>query len=411
MVRVKIGRPIWLLNDPSDVEHVLVKNAHNYEKSPKLTSPRGRRLSGHGMHTATGSEHLPKRRLIQPLFHPSIVESFADSIASLTDRMLDNWRVGDQIDLFEEMMRLTQQVIIRVLLGESFEDRGGRFAAAVTTRRQYIEYFFTSNLPYPEYLPTRIVWRFRRARAHLYAVLEHQISQRRQATAVSHDLLSMLIVACDKKGQGMNDTQVRDEAITITSTGYETVGSALAWTWHLLTQHAHVHMRMLDEAHSVTAQGGTLIDRVNAMKYTQMVFNESLRLYPPTWIFVRIAKQDDQLPSGTTIRSGDQIYLCPYTMHRLGRYYADPDRFDPERFSDAAVNHRPKFAFYPFGGGPRLCIGEPLARLEALIVLSRVVQRFGFGPVGTHSVVPRPSIVLEPLGGLPMRLSEPRLTC
>jgi len=406
-VRVKIGRPVWLLNSPDDIEYVLAKNANNYEKTPKLTSTRGRRLSGHGLHTATGRDRLPKRRLIQPLFHHSIIASFSDSIASITDNMLDSWCVGDEIDLFDAMMQLTQKVTIRVLLGESFGDHNGKFAAALTTRRQYIEYFFTSILPYAEYLPVPVVWKFRKARSHLHMVLDREIRQRRKAATVSYDLLSMLITTSDRDGKPMNDIQVRDEAVTITSTGYETIGAALSWTLHLLSQHEQEQRRVLAEVRSIKSLEGTLFDHIKQMEYTRMVFNESLRLYPPTWIFIRVANKDDQLPSGTSIRRGDEIYLCPNTMHHLKRYYTDPDRFDPDRFSKDAIKNRPRFSFYPFGGGSRLCIGEPLARLEAMIIISRVVQRFGFEPVGTNRIVPRPSIVLEPRGGLPMRLTEP----
>ena len=162
--------------------------------------------------------------------------------------------------------------------------------------------------------------------------------------------------------------------------------------------------RVKAEAESTLTEPAPGADQINGMDYTRQVFNEALRLYPPTWIIVRVANQEDALPGGARIQSGDKLYLCPYTMHRHPRYYPEPDRFDPDRFIPEAISGRPKFTFYPFGGGPKLCIGEPLARLEAISIIGRTIQRFGFESVGEINITPRASIVLEPKHGLPVRL-------
>lgn len=410
-VRLKIGEPVWLINDPADVENILVTSAYNYEKSPKLTSPRGRKLSGSGLHTATGTDHLPKRRRVQPLFHRAIVQGHARPIARLTDERLSRWAVGAEIDLFDEMMGLTQQVLMRTLLGPDFDDPGSRFAAAVTTRREYIEYFFTSNLPLPEYLPLPIVWRYRRAVAYLHRIVQEEIDKRCQSDPPNqeihgHDMLSMLVATRDKEGRAMSDTEIRDEALTLTSTGYETIGAALSWTWHLLSLHPDIQAAVQQESAWMVADETFDPARVEAMTLTRMVFDEALRMFPPTWIFVRVANEAAKLPSGAQIEPGEKIYLCPYTMHRHDKFYPDPDRFDPNRFSPEAVRSRPKFSFFPFGGGSKLCLGEPLARLEAMIMIGKMAQRFSFEPGERRPVVPRPAIVLEPRGGLQMRLEK-----
>jgi cytochrome P450 len=384
-----------LLNDPADIKHVLVDAAARYEKTPKLTSDRGRVLSGSGLHTATGLDHVFLRRMVQPLFHRRIVEGHADMVRRVTEQAMAGWRAGETVDLLDAMLKLTQQIMLRALFGESFVDERGRFADAVTVRRAYIEYFFTSNLPRPEHWPLPLVRRYRTARRHMGAVIDREITRRREAGAVGDDWLSMLVTSTGRDGTPLTDAQIRDEAITLTSTGYETVAAALTWAGHLLSTHADVQ-------HDVHAE--LAADETPHAPLTTRVLNESMRLYPPTWLFVRVATSTDTLPGGAVILASDQIYLCPFTMHRHPDWYAQPDRFDPEHFTDEAVRARPRFAFFPFGGGARQCIGEPFARLEAQVVLSTLLRRFHLESLVPNPVPLRPSIVLEPRGGLRVRL-------
>lgn len=400
-VRLEIGGPTWLLNDPADVKHVLVDQSTRYEKTPKLTSARGRALSGSGLHTATGLDHLFLRRMVQPLFHRRVVEGHTRLLREVTDRHVAGWRAGQVIDLWEEMLRLSQQVMLRALFGEAFVDEGGRFADAVTIRRRYIEYFFTSNIPGAEHWPLPIVHRYRAARRHMVAVIDGQIALRRRGETSGDDWLSMLVRAEGRDGTRLTDTQVRDEAVTLTSTGYETVAAALTWAGHLLSHHQDAQARVRAEVQAAEPAADA-----PALPLTTRVLDESLRLYPPTWLYVRVAVAADTLPGGAAVRAGDKIYLSPYTMHRHASWYAHPDRFDPEHFSDDAVRGRPRFAFYPFGGGARQCIGEPFARRESLTVLAALLRRFRLEPVGPESVALRPSIVLEPRGGLRVRLQD-----
>ena len=398
-VRLEIGGPTWLLNDPVDIKHVLVDAAAKYEKTPKLTSVRGRALSGSGLHTATGLDHVFLRRMVQPLFHRRIVEGHTQMVRAVTEHALSGWREGATVDLLEEMLRLTQQIMMRALFGESFVDPGGRFADAVTARRAYIEHFFTSNLPSPEHWPLPVVRRYRRARRHMAAVIQEEIARRRVSGSTENDWLSMLVASTGRDGTPLTNAQIQDEAFTLTSTGYETVASALTWAGHLLSTHVDVQQALRAEVVASDAPDAPLLTRV---------LNESMRLYPPTWLFVRVAVAADTLPGGTTVRIGDSMYLSPYTMHRHPQWYAHPDRFDTEHFSESAVRDRPRFAYYPFGGGARQCIGEPFARLESAIILATILRRFHVEPASSRTVVMRPSIVMEPRGGLAIRLRRGR---
>ena len=405
-VRLDLGGPTWLLNDPQDVKHVLVDASSRYEKTPKLTTASGRALSGDGLHTATGAAHLHLRRMVQPLFHRSTVAGHEGLVKSLAARWMAQWVDGQVIDLWEEMLGLSQQVMIHALFGEEFVDTGAHFAQAVTTRRRYIEFFFTSNLPRPDRWPLPIVRRYRAARATMDAVIDAEIARRRSG-ALGDDWLSQLVLAEDSDGSRLSDSQVRDEAVTLTSTGYETVAAAITWTGHLLSHHVSVQHDVASSIQQAVADTGAVSDDGRASVLTRAL-DESMRLYPPTWLYIRNALMPDVLPSGQAIASGDKLYLAPYTLQRLSQWYPDPERFDPERFTVAACRERPRFTYFPFGGGARLCLGEPFARMESRLVLSELLQRFELEPLVPENMPLRPSIVLEPRGGLPMRLRTRR---
>ncbi len=405
-VRLDLGGPTWLLNDPHDVKHVLVDASSRYEKTPKLTTASGRELSGAGLHTATGAAHLHLRRMVQPLFHRSEVAGHEGLVQRIAARWMARWVDGQVIDLWEEMLGLAQQVMLHALFGPEFTDTGARFAQAVTTRRRYIEYYFTSNLPKADWWPLPIVRRYRGARAAMDAVIDAEIARRRSG-AIGDDWLSQLVLAEDRDGSRLNDVQVRDEAVTLTSTGYETVAAAITWTGHLLSQHASVQYDVSTYIQQALADTGAVTDDGRSSVLTRAL-DESMRLYPPTWLYIRLATAPDVLPSGQTIAIGDKIYLAPYTLQRLPRWYEEPERFNPDRFTVAACRERPRFTYFPFGGGARQCLGEPFARMEARLVLSELLQRFQLEPLVPENVPLRPSIVLEPRGGLPMRLRRRR---
>ena len=404
VVLLKIGEPTFLLNNPDDIKHILVANPENYDKSPRLTSVRGKRLSGKGLLTTLGAAHLRQRRMLQPVFYKKTIESMAEVMTSTTAEVLAGWKSGTELNIAHQMMELAQRNIVRAVFGADFADESKEFAEAITTRRRYMERVFFS--PFPEWMPSRIGRAYRKAMMRIDETIYHAIRERRESATRSNDMLSSLIRATYDDETGMTDKQVRDEAMTFLITGYETIGEALAWTWYLLARHQEVEAKLVAEVNTVVGGRPPCVGDVPKLRYTGMVLAESIRLYPPTWIFIRMARRDDTLPSGATIPAGAKLYLCPYVMHRNPHYFPQPERFDPERFSEPVKKQRPQFAYFPFGGGARVCIGESFAKTECVLVLASIAQRFKLTLVSQQTIVPEPKMTLRPKNGIRMRVEH-----
>ncbi len=404
VIKLKIGEPTFLLNNPEDIKHVLVVNPDNYVKSPRMTSARGKRLSGAGLLTSAGAVHLKQRRMMQPVFYRKTVESFSKTIAEGIGQMLAQWTDGMELDIGREMTGLAQRNIVKTVLGTDADREMPELLDAITIRRLYMEHVFFS--PFPEWMPSRIGWRYRTAMRRIDAIVHRAIQARRSHPTDAEDMLSLLVRAKYDDGTGMTDQQVRDEAVTLFITGYETIGEALTWTSYLLSQHPASETKFLSEVDDVLCGRPPCAEDLPKLTYAGMVVAESMRLYPPTWIFVRIAQQEDKLPSGATIPAGSKIYLCQYVMHRHPRYFPDPEKFDPERFTEGAKKERPQFAYFPFGGGARVCIGEHFAKMEGTLVLASIAQRFRLSLVPGQTIVPEPKMTLRPQNGIMMRLRQ-----
>lgn len=404
VIKLRIGEPTFLLNNPDDIKHVLVLNPDNYGKSPRMTSARGKKLSGAGLLTSVGPEHLRQRRMMQPVFYRKTVESFSRIITEGVGEMLARWAEGMELNLGREMMGLVQRNIVKTLLGADADDDMPALLDAITIRRLYMEHVFFS--PFPEWVPSRIGWRYRQAMQCIDTIVTRAIRARRAYPTDARDLLSLLLCAKYDDGTAMTDQQVRDEVVTLLVTGYETIGEALTWTSYLLSQHPAIAAKFFAEVDEVI--GGRLpsVEDLPKLPYLGMVLAESMRLYPPTWLFVRIAQAEDTLPSGATIPAGSKIYLCQYVTHRHPRYFQNPERFDPERFTETAKKDRPQFAYFPFGGGARVCIGEHFAKMEATLVLASIAQRFRLSLVQGQTIVPEPKMTLRPRNGIRMRVEQ-----
>ena len=404
VVKLKIGEQTFLLSNPEDIKHILIVNPDNYGKSLRLTSARGKQLSGSGLLTSVGAAHLKQRRMMQSAFYRKTVESFSKTISKGVGEMLVRWTDEMELDLGHEMMGLVQRNIVKTVLGSDVDDEMPELLDAIAIRQLYTEHVFFS--PFPEWTPSRIGWRYRRAMQRIDAVVYRAIHARRTRPAEAEDLLSLLLRAKYDDGTGMTDQQVRDEAVTLFITGYETIGEALTWTSYLLSQHPSVEAKFLAEVDEVL--GGRLpsAEDLPSLAYTGMVFAESMRLYPPTWIFIRMVLEENKLPSGATIPAGSKLYLCPYVMHRCPRYFPNPERFDPERFTEIAKKERPQFAYFPFGGGARVCIGEHFAKMEGTLVLAAIAQRYKLALIPGQTIVPEPKMTLRPKNGIRVRLHE-----
>lgn len=396
--------PTYLLNNADDIKYVLETNHPNYTKTRQLTGARGKRLSGEGLMTSSGEAALQQRRVLQPVLSRPIVAGFTDTIVESTRAITAQWDTGLELDIAATMLRLTRHIICKMLLGVDLLHTDQALAEALTTRRQYIQQFFKLPFPLLEYLPTRTTRAYHQAITSIDRTIYGMIHTRRESSVLPQDLLSMLMQVHYKDGTAMTDRQIRDEALTIASTGYETIANALTWTWYLLAQYPSVEKRLADELRTVLNGRAPQADDVPKLRYTEMIFAESMRLYPPTWLFVRVPQQEDVLPSGVTIPASATLLLCPYVTHRNPRYFPNPERFDPERFSDAAKESRPRLAYFPFAGGPRVCLGQGLAMAEGVLILACIAQQATLDLVPQQTIVPAPQLTLYPKHGIRMNV-------
>jgi cytochrome P450 len=406
VVRLHIGGPTYLVSAPDDVKHVLVSNSDNYEKTTRLTSARSRRFFGSGLVTAVGPAHLRQRRMMQPVFHHAVISNFAALIAECAAVMIGRWTDGTIVDVDEEMLAVTQRITARALLGEESDTVVDRFRAAVSVRRRYQEFLLGSALPFADRLPTSGRRDYARAHREMDEIVAEGVARRRAAVATGGDLLSMLVHARYDDGTGMSDEQISDEVRTLSLAGYETVAEALSWSWYLLAGATEAESAVWAEVDGVaTGERGIGTAELARLPWCRMVLAEAMRLYPPTWLFVRVAQRDDVLPSGVFVAAGSKLYLSQWVMHRNPRYFADPDRFDPRRFAPEAIGSRPRFTYLPFGAGRRLCIGEEFAWMQGVSIMASVARRFRLVLPPGQSVEPEPNVTLRPHGGLPMRLA------
>jgi cytochrome P450 len=403
IARVPLGpETLYLFNHPDLVRDVLVTNHRNFHKGRGLE--RAKMLLGEGLLTSEGDFHLRQRRLAQPAFHRQRVAAYGATMATYAAARRDRWRAGMTIDAHQEMMALTLVIVGKTLFDADVEHEAAEIGAALATTFESFQFGFF--LPFGELLerlPLPATLRFRKARARLDATIYRLIEERRRTGGDRGDLLSMLLLAQDIEGDGgrMTDLQLRDEAMTIFLAGHETTANAMTWTWYLLSQHPDVEARVHAEVDA--ALGGRLpsADDLPLLPYTRMVLAESMRLYPPAWIVGRRALGPFDA-NGYTIPARSIILLSPYTMHRDARWFPDPERFDPERFTPERQAERPKFAYFPFGGGPRVCIGEQFAWMEGVLLLATIAQRWRLRLVPDHPIALQPIITLRPKHGVRM---------
>ena len=404
----RIGpQPIALLSAPDDIRDVLVTSQRNFTKGRGLE--RARLLLGEGLLTSEGEFHLRQRRLVQPAFHRQRVLGYGDTMVEVAARTRDRWRDGETRDVHEAMMALTLAVVARTLFGANVDRETERIGAALDVA---MKAFRIANLPFSELiekLPIPTVRRFRRARAELDAIVYGIVAERRRSGEDRGDLLSMLLLAQDELGDGggMTDEQLRDECMTLFLAGHETTANLLAWTFHLLGAHPEAERRVHEE---VDALGDRLPSPADfgALPWIRAVLAESLRLFPPAWILGRRAKEPFDV-RGYEIPARTIVLMSQWLVHRDERWWPDAGRFLPERWLDADENaRRPKFAYFPFGAGTRVCVGEQFAWMEGALVLAAIAQRWKLRPAPGVRVAPEPLITLRPRDGLRMRIEARR---
>ncbi|MGH9314140.1 MAG: cytochrome P450 [Vicinamibacterales bacterium] len=398
----------YVVCNPDDIKHVLQDNYRNYHKSPLYD--RLKAGLGNGLLTSEDDFWLRQRRLAQPAFHRQRLAALAATMAETTRAFLDRWRAfadrGEAIDVVNEMMRLTQDIIVLTMFSTDL----GSDAEVVNwawplVNRHVGENFWSLGIE--RRLPTPRNRRFRRALAELDAVVYRIIERRRGARESSNgDLLSMLLSARDEEtNETMSDTQVRDEVMTMLLAGHETTSLALSWAWYLLSTHPAVRTRLTREVRDALGGRPPSFDDLERLPFTRMVFDETVRLYPPAWGFSRQALADDRI-GGYRIAKGQLVFMIPFVVHRRPSLWPNPEGFDPERFTPDQSARRHRFAYFPFGGGPRQCIGNQFALMEAAIILAMVVQRYRLDLVPGHPVEPQALITLRPRYGMRMTVHQ-----
>jgi cytochrome P450 len=395
------GDHLVVLNHPQLAKDVLVTNQRNFRKGRGLE--RARKLLGDGLLTSEGVTHLRQRRLIQPAFHRERIASYAAAMTEYADRLRRRWTDGVTLDIAEQMTGLTLGIVGRTLFNADVEAQARDVGRALT---QVMNSFWTTMLPFAdllEKLPIPALRRARAARARLDRIIYDLIAERRRTPGDRGDLLSMLLMAQDEEqgGRGMTDEQIRDEAMTIFLAGHETTANALAWTWYLLSAAPDVESRMHDEIDRVLGERLPTAADLQKLTFVEQVITESMRLYPPAWIIGRRAIEaypvgDYVLPPRTI------VLLSPWLTQRDARFFPDPDRFDPDRWTPAFRQSMPQFAYFPFGGGARRCIGESFAWSELLLVVATIAQHWRLRLVQGHVVAPQPVVTLRLKHGLRM---------
>jgi cytochrome P450 len=395
-------QPAYLVSHPELIREVLVTQHRSFHKGRALQ--RAKLFLGEGLLTSEEDFHRRQRRLAQPAFHRDRIRRYGEVMVEYALRTRDEWRDGAVVDMSREMNRLTLAIVGKTLFDADVGAQADDVGSALTDLMELFGALFNPLAPVMRHLPLPSTLRFNRARTRLDKVIYGIIEERRRSGEDRGDLLSMLLLAQDEEGDGggMSDLQVRDEAMTIFLAGHETTSNALMWTWYLLAQHPDVFEQLTRELDEVLGDRPPSPADYPRLPFTEMVFAESMRLYPPAWLVGRLAIEDVSL-GGFTIPKGAVAIVSQMVTHRDERFWPEPLRFDPLRFTADAKASRPKFAYFPFGGGPRVCIGEGFAWMEGVLLLATLAQRFRVELVD-HDVVMQPVITLRAKGGIRMRL-------
>lgn len=395
-VPVRLGpRPAAFIFHPDDAASILIDKNKHFRKN--FIIRRTRPLLGDGLVLSEGSFWLRQRRLMQPAFHRVRIDLYAEIMAERTKARLDAWKVGESLDIHAEMMNLTRSIVSRSLFGNDVEDDEAGIAAEID--RMVAEFTKLMDSPFlvPLFIPTSTNIRFRKGKERLDQVVYRFIDERRKDPSPREDLMSMLLAAQDEDGSRMTEKQVRDEVITLFLAGHETTAVALTWAFYCLINHPEAAARLAQEVDDVLGDRLPSFEDVPKLKYAEAVVNESMRLYPPTWLMGRESIEACEI-GGRTIPKGWNLLISPWVIHRDERWFEAAGEFRPERWETDLQS--PRCAFMPFGAGPRMCIGKHFTMMEAVIILAMVAQRFHLRRETPEPVVPVPLISLRPKGGL-----------
>ena len=388
------------INHPDLIEDVLVNNSRKYHKGRILQA--NKYLFGEGLLTSEGDFWLRQRRLAQPAFHRARVSAYGATMAEYTEQLIATWRNGEERDIHEEMMQLALRIVGKTLF-DADVTRDAKEVGETLDILLHIAANFGRTILVPLWVPTPRNIRAKLGIKRLEKVIYRIIADRRASGRDTGDLLSILLQAQDEDGTHMNDRQLRDETITLFLAGHETTANTLSWTWWLLAQNPAVEKKFHEELDGVLGGRAPTVDDLPKLTYLSHVLTESLRLYPTAWGMARLAAEEHEI-AGYAVRPGYGVAFAQWVIHRDGRWFDAPLEFRPERWENGLAKQLPRFAYFPFGGGPRQCIGNTFALMEASVVLATIGQKFCFGLVPGHKVTPLASITLRPKNGIQVTL-------
>jgi cytochrome P450 len=400
-----LGVPACFVNRPDYIETVLVTQNNNFVKSKDYRAMR--RVLGNGLLLSEGEFWRRQRKLIQPAFHQGRIAAYAEIMVGYTQRMLASWSDGQALDIHEAMMRLTLGIVAKTLFDADVSREAEDVDAALSILMGKFLRQAGLALLLPTWVPLPTSRLLKRAVGRLDKVIYGIIEQRRASGQMSGDLLSVFLQAHDDEGVGMTDRQLHDEIMTLFLAGHETTANVLSWTWFLLGQNPEVEEKLTKELGRVLGGRVPTLADLPRLVYTDTVLRESMRLYPPVWVIGRRALApfrlgEYELPADTN------VLISQLIMHRDARYFPEPLRFDPDRWSanDPRGASLPRFAYFPFGGGPRVCVGAGFGMMEAVLLLATIAQQFRIQIAPGQKVEVQPTVTLRPRNGIPVTLKR-----
>ena len=395
----------YFIANPHIIREVLVRQANIFIKGAEYTSESGglARFMGQGLVTSNGEFWKRQRRLVAPAFHTQRITAYADTMVQYALEQMENWRDGDVLDIDDEMMQLTLMIVGRTLFDANASTTVNHVKKAVNVVQKASN---TATL-LPPWVPTPLRIRSRNANDLLSKIVYGFIDQWRASGEDRGDLLSMLLLTEDEDGQRMTDKQVRDEAVTLFLAGHETTANVLNWSWWLLAQYPQAEARLHEELDKVLRGRPPTLADLPLLRFTEMVIKESMRLMPPVWSIGRTCTEATEI-TGYSFPKRTQAQILIYCVHRHPDIWEKPNEFIPERWDDGRTDDIPKYAYLPFGGGPRICIGKSFATMEANLLLATIAQRCRLSLIEGVDIVPQPMVTMYPRDGLPMRLEARR---
>jgi len=389
----------YFLYNADDIEALLTTKAKSFRKAGSLRSPFFARLVGNGLVTSEGDFWRRQRRLAQPAFHRQRISTYGEVMVDYAQRAIDKWRPGEEIDISKDMTRLTLEIVVKTLFNADVSNDADHVGAMLSevvkpfASQATLKWILDNRLPTPGHR------RYFKAVSEIDRIVFRIISDRRASKSDEGDLLSMLLQAQDDDGSQMNDAQLRDEVMTLFLAGHETTALALSWSWYLLATHPEAEAKFHAEIDEVLQGRVPTVDDLRKLTYTEMIAKEAMRLYPPAYAVGREALEDTEI-GGFRVPKGSQVFAFQWVTQRDDRYFERPDKFEPERWTPERSERLPKYAYFPFGGGPRQCIGNYFAMMEVVLLLATIGQRFRFSLAPNHKVEVLPVLSLRPKNGI-----------